>query len=170
MSQLFATPWTVAARLLYPWDFPGKNTDMGCHAPLQGIFPTQESKLCCLGKNYTTCLGSRTIFKGKDGTVCYTAHAYLINDYIKTKARQLITMDSPHEVLPDLKDDSPMVELLHHHHTYLLVMSGTDLAGLSNSDAWSPLIHRHKEKDPHPRQQALFMDLPHRVLQSDTKV
>ena len=28
-----------------PWDFPGKNTGMGCHAVLQGIFPTQGSKL-----------------------------------------------------------------------------------------------------------------------------
>ena len=25
-----------------PWDFPGKNTGMGCHTLLQGIFPTQE--------------------------------------------------------------------------------------------------------------------------------
>ena len=32
-------PWTLA----YPWDFPGKNTRMGCHFPLQGIFPTQGS-------------------------------------------------------------------------------------------------------------------------------
>ena len=29
------------ARLLHPWDFPGKNTGVGCHAPLQGIFLTQ---------------------------------------------------------------------------------------------------------------------------------
>ena len=29
-------------RLLFPWDSPGKNTGMGCHALLQGIFPTQE--------------------------------------------------------------------------------------------------------------------------------
>ena len=29
------------ARLLCPWDFPGKNTEMGCHFLLQGIFPTQ---------------------------------------------------------------------------------------------------------------------------------
>ena len=33
-----ATPWT--ARLLYP---PGKNTGVGCHFLLQGIFPTQDS-------------------------------------------------------------------------------------------------------------------------------
>ena len=32
-------------RLLCPWDFPGKNTGMGCHSLLQGIFPTQESNL-----------------------------------------------------------------------------------------------------------------------------
>ena len=25
------------------WDSPGKNTGMGCHALLQGIFPTQGS-------------------------------------------------------------------------------------------------------------------------------
>ena len=28
-------------RLLCPWDSPGKNTGSGCHALLQGIFPTQ---------------------------------------------------------------------------------------------------------------------------------
>ena len=36
------------ARLLCPWDFPGKNTGMGCHALLQGIFPTQGSNPCFL--------------------------------------------------------------------------------------------------------------------------
>ena len=28
-------------RLLCPWDSLGKNTGVGCHALLQGIFPTQ---------------------------------------------------------------------------------------------------------------------------------
>ena len=28
-------------RLLHPWDFPGKNTGVGCHFLLQEIFPTQ---------------------------------------------------------------------------------------------------------------------------------
>ena len=28
-------------RLLCPWDSPGKSTGVGCHALLQGIFPTQ---------------------------------------------------------------------------------------------------------------------------------
>ena len=30
-------------RLLCPWDSPGKNTGVGCHALLQGIYPTQGS-------------------------------------------------------------------------------------------------------------------------------
>ena len=46
--RLFATPWTVASRLLCPWDFPGKNTGMGCHALLQGIFSTQGLNRCLL--------------------------------------------------------------------------------------------------------------------------
>ena len=40
-----ATPWTVVARLLCPWDCPGKNAEAGCHFLLQGIFPTQELNL-----------------------------------------------------------------------------------------------------------------------------
>ena len=31
------------ARLLCPWDFAGKDTGVGCHVLLQGIFPTQGS-------------------------------------------------------------------------------------------------------------------------------
>ena len=31
------------ARLLCPWDFPGKNAGVDCHFLLQRIFPTQES-------------------------------------------------------------------------------------------------------------------------------
>ena len=30
-------------RLFCPWDFPGKDTGVGCHFLLQGIFPTQGS-------------------------------------------------------------------------------------------------------------------------------
>ena len=29
MSDSFVTPWTVAHRLLCPWDLPGKNSEMG---------------------------------------------------------------------------------------------------------------------------------------------
>ena len=36
------------ARLLCPWDSPGKNTGVRCHFLLQEIFPTQRSDLCLL--------------------------------------------------------------------------------------------------------------------------
>src|SRR5574341_916161 len=39
--QFFGTQWTVAAGFLCSWNSPGKNTGVGCHALLQGIFPTQ---------------------------------------------------------------------------------------------------------------------------------
>ena len=47
-------------RLLCPWDSPGKNTGVGCHALLQGIFPTQGSNPALLtfpalaGRCFTT--------------------------------------------------------------------------------------------------------------------
>ena len=37
---LLMASWTVT-RLLSPWNSPGKNTGVGCHFLLQGIFPTQ---------------------------------------------------------------------------------------------------------------------------------
>ena len=37
---------SLPARLLCPWDSPGKNTAVGCRALLQGIFPTQGWNLC----------------------------------------------------------------------------------------------------------------------------
>ena len=52
--------------LLCPWDSPGKNTGVGCHFLLQGIFPTWESNLrllhweggslplCHLGSSFTS--------------------------------------------------------------------------------------------------------------------
>ena len=46
--RLFATPWTrpqEPTRFLCPWDFPGKNTGVGCHFLLQEIFPTQGLNL-----------------------------------------------------------------------------------------------------------------------------
>ena len=38
----------LSSRLLCPWDSPGRNTGVGCHFLLQGIFLTQGSNLCVL--------------------------------------------------------------------------------------------------------------------------
>ena len=56
------TPWTVPARLLCPWDSPGKSTGVGCHFLLQGIFPTQESNpglLYCMQTLYRLSYGGK---------------------------------------------------------------------------------------------------------------
>ena len=41
-------------RLLCPWDYPGKDSGVGCHALLQGIFPTRGSNsplsVSCIGR------------------------------------------------------------------------------------------------------------------------
>ena len=41
--RLFATLGLWPPRLLCPWDSPGRDAGMGCHALLQGIVPTQGS-------------------------------------------------------------------------------------------------------------------------------
>ena len=46
--RLFATPWTVACQVpLVHGSSLSKNTGVGCHSLLQGIFPTQAANLHC---------------------------------------------------------------------------------------------------------------------------
>ena len=45
VSYSLRPPGTVARQILCPWNFPGKNTGVGCHFLLQGIFLTQGSNL-----------------------------------------------------------------------------------------------------------------------------
>ena len=46
--QLLQRRGLLPSRLLCPWDYPGKNSAVGCHFLLQGIFPIQGSNLCLL--------------------------------------------------------------------------------------------------------------------------
>ena len=46
LCQTFLEPHGLQpARLLCPQDFPGKDTEVGCHFLLQGVFPAQELNL-----------------------------------------------------------------------------------------------------------------------------
>ena len=45
---LFETPWTTAHQAPLSMEFLGKNTGVGCHFLIQGIFPSQRSNLCLL--------------------------------------------------------------------------------------------------------------------------
>ena len=53
-------------RLLCPWNFPGKNTGVGCHFLLQGIFLTQRSSFASpalAGRFFTTMPCGKQILK-----------------------------------------------------------------------------------------------------------
>ena len=56
MSDSFGIPWTILARLLGPWDFPGKNTGVDCHFLLQGnlLDPGIELSLALAGGYFIT--------------------------------------------------------------------------------------------------------------------
>ena len=46
--QLFVAPWAVAHQVPLSMRFPSKNTGVGCHFLVQGIFKTQRANLCLL--------------------------------------------------------------------------------------------------------------------------
>ena len=69
MSDFLRPHGLEPTRLLHPWNYSDKNTGVGCHFLLQGIFLTQGSNpslshwrhsLCCL--SYQGC----SIFKSGD--------------------------------------------------------------------------------------------------------
>ena len=74
MSDSLQLYGLLPARLLCPRDSPGKNTGVGWHALLRGIFPTQGVNLCllrllrwragslpCLGRNKSRIFGTLDI-------------------------------------------------------------------------------------------------------------
>ena len=69
--QLFVTLWTAARQAPLPMGFSGKNTGVGCHALLQGIFLTQELNwhplhlLALVGGFFTTSATWEAPFKDK---------------------------------------------------------------------------------------------------------
>ena len=82
--RLFAALWTVPSRFLCPWDSPGKNIGLGCHALLQGIFLTQGLNLpflCVLHWQVNSLLPA------PPGKPSYTIEVgkYFVKDIIFTK-------------------------------------------------------------------------------------
>ena len=80
----FVTPWTVPARLLCPWNSPGKNTGVGSHSLLQGVFLTQGSNLGLLH--------CRQILYhlSHQGTPVYSYNAILFDLQKKKKKRKIL--------------------------------------------------------------------------------
>ena len=63
---------TLSTPARQPWDFPGKNTGVGCHFLLQGIFPTQGPNLglrYCRQTLYHLSYGLNVIGKAKQHNI-----------------------------------------------------------------------------------------------------
>ena len=67
----FLTPQTT--RLLCPWDYPGKNTEVICHFLLQGIFSTQRLNPCLLHPLHWQ--ADSLPLKGRESVSCSAAAA-----------------------------------------------------------------------------------------------
>ena len=64
------------ASLLCPGDSPGKSTGVGCHALLQGIFPTQGSNL---GLPHCTCVLHHLSHQGSPGVPFTKTNGVILN-------------------------------------------------------------------------------------------
>ena len=58
MSNSLSPYGLQPTRLLCPWDTPGKNTGVGCHFLLQGVFPAQRSNHI----SYVSCIGRQVLY------------------------------------------------------------------------------------------------------------
>ena len=84
MSNSFATPWTIACQASLCTGFAGRDTGVGCHFLLQGIFPTQGLNLhllhCQVGslplshqgspRPCTVIIRTSTMFQRRAGPTC----------------------------------------------------------------------------------------------------
>ena len=82
--QLFATPWTVARRLLYPWNISGRNIGLDSNCLLQGIFPTQglTPGLCC--RQILSCLSHQGSPLGLRESAHFRIWTYIKSYFVKT--------------------------------------------------------------------------------------
>ena len=83
MSDSLQPHELYTTRLLSPWDCPGKNTVVGCHLLLQGIFPTQGLYLhlpcSCIASRFLTTALPRKPNRCTSLSICYTECFSLAN-------------------------------------------------------------------------------------------
>ena len=72
---LFASSWSIAHRAPLSMDSPGKNTGVGWHGLLQGIFPTQGWNPCLLRLLHWQAGSLPLVLPEKPSTVS-TMHVY----------------------------------------------------------------------------------------------
>ena len=70
-------PGLYPARFLCPWSFPGKNTRVGCHFLLQGIFPDPGTEPVSLVSSVLASPSFTTLPHGKPHGGCVLSHVQL---------------------------------------------------------------------------------------------
>ena len=109
--QLFATPWTGAWQAPHPWNFPGKNAEVGCHFLLQWISPTQGSNLV----SYIFCIIRwiisgilPTALPGREGERDRPEEReyYIAGEYHLIYERGIVLIFENHFVTPEVVIDS----------------------------------------------------------------
>ena len=120
------------ARFLCPWDSPGKNTGVGCHALLQGIFPTQR-----LNPHLLLLLHSRQIslplsHQGSPNTciVNIFSHEFILHKFCIniTHLWFLITYNLTLKLLSFLSKNCPLIFINKDITTSILPFNGHSLS------------------------------------------
>ena len=75
---LFDPSGPVARRLLCPWNFPGKNTGVGCHFLLQGI--SQPRDWTCISG--VSCIGRQILYHCATWEAQLSLNLYLISYFL----------------------------------------------------------------------------------------
>ena len=87
VAQSCLTLWPCGLQpttLLCPWDSPGQNTRVGCHALLHGIFPTQGSNLDllhCRDSLPSESPGKSTQFSGNSVVIRTKSYWFQLDHY-----------------------------------------------------------------------------------------
>ena len=92
---LFATLWTIAHQASLSMDFPGKNTGMGCHFLLQGIFPAQGSNPRLL---HLLQIGSQIVYNCITSWEIDRKTVETVSDFIFLSSKITADGDCSHEI------------------------------------------------------------------------
>ena len=124
------------ARLLCPWNSPGKNAGVGCHALLQGIFPIQG-----LNPSLLHCRQILNHLSYQERTSFYRSRAIFIFQSPGTSGSQLAFPSLFFLVLPSPASDWNFLLLSPWNEAFSFLLS-----------LFSTNPHRHTQILPHPQQ------------------
>ena len=82
---ILCNPMTIAHGIFCPWNFPGKNTRVGCHFLLQGIFSTQKSNPHLLHLLLWQVNSLSLCHLGRHTCVCVCVYIYIYHYFFKSK-------------------------------------------------------------------------------------